>query len=79
MCVSLAPAPGAVRAGAEDRILGLDLAQVRLVCPGAMLAHFEKNPHYLAQLQSRKKGKVRAIEMEYTLMRMIVFNYLVII
>ena len=38
-------APGA---GAEGQILGLYLAQVRLACLGAMLAHLEKNPHHLA-------------------------------
>ena len=32
-------APGA---GAEGLILGLDLAQVMLACPAAMLAHLEK-------------------------------------
>ena len=34
VCDRLAPAPGA---GAEGRILGLDLAQVRLACPAVML------------------------------------------
>ena len=54
-------APGA---GAEGQILGLDLAQVRLACPGAMLAHLEKNQHHLAQLRSQikvKKGDINEI------------------
>ena len=28
----------------------LDLAQVKLACPRAMLTHLEENPHHLAQL-----------------------------
>ena len=40
-------APGA---GAESRILRLDLEQERLACPRVMRAHLEKNPHHMAQL-----------------------------
>ena len=68
----------AQRAGAEGRILGLDLAQERLACPGAMLAHLEKNQHHgIIWHNCGFEHKVKQEEMnlgdtmEYTLMRML--------